>query len=628
MKHGFVKVGAFTAKLSVAECEKNAKNIINGILEAQNLGVELLAFPELAITGATCYDLYFLETLLDGAKKGLKMIAKSTIDYEMLVTVGLPLKVNGSLYNVIAVINKGKVIGVLPKQNLTQTESKYFAKYLGENIYVDLFGYSVPFGSNIIFENESYNQLKVSVEFLEDVLSVSNKSVEYSKNGACVTLISSAKQELVGRIESQESLLFAHTTKLNLGLALANAGLGESTTDTVFSGVNMVMERGEILSKTKAFENGLAVSEIDVEYLNYERMKKPLGATSGETLVVKYQADNEFSLSRKIKKYSFIAEDEKTAKERSKFILEIQAEGLKKRIEHTHAKTLVLGLSGGLDSTLALLVCDLAMKKLGKSNKDIICVTMPCFGTSKRTKENSIILAKAFKTTLKKIDISKSVVRHLKDLKHTGKMDVAFENAQARERTQVLMDMANMYNGMVVGTGDLSELALGFATYNGDHMSMYAVNADIPKTLIRKMVLDYAENSKLKIKTVLMDILNTPVSPELLPPEENGEINQQTESIVGPYVLHDFFLYNMLKRGYGAEKMVNVAEYVFKGEYDRETIIGWLKVFVKRFFTQQFKRNCLPDGVKVGSVSISPRNDFSMPSDASFALWQQELDKM
>ena len=565
MKHGFVKVGAFTAKLSVAECEKNAKNIINGILEAQNLGVELLAFPELAITGATCYDLYFLETLLDGAKKGLKMIAKSTIDYEMLVTVGLPLKVNGSLYNVIAVINKGKVIGVLPKQNLTQTESKYFAKYLGENIYVDLFGYSVPFGSNIIFENESYKQLKVSVEFLEDVLSVSNKSVEYSKNGASVTLISSAKQELVGRIESQESLLFAHTTKLNLGLALANAGLGESTTDTVFSGVNMVMERGEILAKTKAFENGLAVSEIDVEYLNYERMKKPLVATSGEILVVKYQADNEFNLSRKIKKYSFIAEDEKTAKERSKFILEIQAEGLKKRIEHTHAKTLVLGLSGGLDSTLALLVCDLAMKKLGKSNKDIICVTMPCFGTSKRTKENSIILAKAFKTTLKKIDISKSVVRHLKDLKHTGKMDVAFENAQARERTQVLMDMANMYNGMVVGTGDLSELALGFATYNGDHMSMYAVNADIPKTLIRKMVLDYAENSKLKIKTVLMDILNTPVSPELLPPEENGEINQQTESIVGPYVLHDFFLYNMLKRGYGAEKMVNVAEYVFKG---------------------------------------------------------------
>ncbi len=628
MKYGFVKIGAFTPKITVANTEKNAKNVINGIIEGNNAGVELLSFPELCITGATCYDLFFLEKLLNGALYALKQIAKSTLDFNMLVTVGLPLKFGGKLYNVLAVINKGKVIALLPKQNLTQTESKYFCKFSGENTTIDLFGYDVPFGTDVIFECEEYKELRVSTEFLDDVFAVDSNSVKYALNGVTVSLVSSAKQELVGRNEAEENILTANSVKLNLASVVANAGLGESTTDTVFSGVNTIVERGEVLSKSSAFTCGLTTSEVDVEYLNFERMKKPFTVEAKPMLKITFSANQKFSLSRRINKYPFISSNQQTAKERSKFILEMQAEGLKKRMEHTGAKTLILGLSGGLDSTLALLVCDLAMKKLGRNNKDIICVTMPCFGTSKRTKDNAILLAKAFKTTLKKVDISKSVTRHLKDLKHSGVMDVAFENAQARERTQILMDMSNMYNGMVVGTGDLSELALGFATYNGDHMSMYAVNADIPKTLIRKMVFDYAENCKLKIRVVLKDIIDTPVSPELLPPEESGEINQQTENIVGPYSLHDFFLYNTLKKGYSPEKMVAVCEYAFEGEFDKATIKGWLTVFIKRFFTQQFKRNCLPDGVKVGSVSLSPRNDFSMPSDATYSLWLQELEKM
>ncbi len=546
----------------------------------------------------------------------------------MLITVGLPIKIGGKVYNAIAVINNGKVIALMPKQNLSITESKYFSEYLGENVAVDLLGYSVPFGTDIVFESTVNFGFKVSVEFLDDVLSVNNKSAEYFENGACISMISSARQELVGRIEGEEVFLKAFSVKMNSGLVVANAGLGESTTDTVFSGVNSIVERGDVLAKSNAFETGLTVSEIDTEYLYYERSKTHEKAKRKECLAVKFKSEGRFSLTRKIKKYPFIAELDDKAKENSFLILEMQAEGLKKRMEHTHAKTLVLGLSGGLDSTLALLVCHRAMVKLGRDSKDIICVTMPCFGTSDRTKNNSIILAKAFKTTLKKIDISKSVKKHLKDIGHSGATDVAFENAQARERTQILMDMANMYGGMVVGTGDLSELALGFATYNGDHMSMYAVNADVPKTLIRRIVLDYAESSKPKIKSVLKDILDTPVSPELLPPKAQGEISQQTENIVGPYVLHDFFLCNMIKRGFGPEKMVGVAEYVFDGEFDRSTIIGWLTIFVKRFFSQQFKRNCLPDGVKVGSVSLSPRNDFDMASDAVCTLWLEELAKL
>ena len=433
--------------------------------------------------------------------------------------------------------------------------------------------------------------------------------------------------DMAKRLDTTDEWIYSHT-----GIHSRHvAGEGESTTDLVFAGHNIIAENGNVLATSKLFENGMTVADIDVGFIDYERSKifnRHLETAREEYKIIAFDGlKSSENFARVFDKTPFLPTENNALSSRAELILSIQAEGLKKRVKHTSAKSLVIGLSGGLDSTLAILVAVTAMKKLGRNLKDVVAVTMPCFGTTSRTYENTIKLAKSLGVTLKKVDITKSVLRHLKDIKHGGNPDVTYENAQARERTQVLMDIANMTGGLVVGTGDLSELALGWATYNGDHMSMYGVNSSVPKTLVRHIVKYYADSSRGKLKAVLYDILDTPVSPELLPPTD-GEIAQKTEDIVGPYILHDFFLHCLIRRGYSPKKIYFVAVNTFKGEFDCATIKKWLQIFIRRFFSQQYKRSCVPDGVKIGSVALSPRGDWRMPSDASCSLWLKEISEL
>lgn len=634
MKFGFVKVGAYTPKVKVADVEENVKNIIAGIKQAEEKKVELLVFPELCVTGYTCGDLFYSDALLKNAEKGTEQIAEFTKGKRILVFVGLPFRKDGVIYNVAAAINNGKVIALIPKTFMPNYnefyEKRYFKTPSDKIINVSFAKEEVPFGTKIILKENSNENFRVAAEICEDLWTPYPPSISHAVNGATIIANLSCSNETVGKSEYRRNLVSSQSGHAVCGYIYCDSGDGESTTDTVYAGHNLIAENGNVLNESELFKGGLITSDIDTGFLEFERSKLfnqnlPLS----EYVTVGFSANNDESeLERTFASAPFVPYETDKRNLRAKLILSMQAAGLKKRLEHTNAKSSVIGLSGGLDSTLALLVAVTAYKELGKNLKEIIAVTMPCFGTTSRTLSNSIKLAKSLGVTLKKIDITKAVKVHLKDIKHDETtFDVTYENAQARERTQVLMDIANNNGGLVIGTGDLSEVALGWSTYNGDHMSMYAVNSSVPKTLVRHIVSYYAETSKGKLKAVLYDILDTPVSPELIPGKD-GEISQKTENIVGPYELHDFFLYYFIRRGYSPSKIYYVAEKVFNGTYSNETILKWLKTFFRRFFSQQFKRSCIPDGVKVGSVALSPRGDWRMPSDASCALWIEELESI
>ncbi len=636
MENGFVRVATFTPKIKVADVEFNTEQIINAIELADKKGVQVLTFPELSITGYTCGDLFYSDTLIDGAKKALIKITRATRNIKMLVFVGLPIKVGGKIYNVCAGVSDGTVLGLVPKTYLPNYnefyEKRYFCPALDNPVYIDIKGQGksieeeqVLLYRNIIFCDTANERFKVSAEICEDLWTPVAPSLSHAINGARIIVNQSASDEFVGKPDYRRKLVSSQSSKTVAVYCYANAGDGESTTDSVFSGHSIIAENGELLSQTTPFENGFAISDVDLDYVDYERSKVfnyDFEINKQKYINIGFSASRENKLERNYNKTPFILKGEE------ELILNIQAHGLKKRLEHTNAKTAVIGLSGGLDSTLAILVAVKAIKLLNKPTTDVLALTMPCFGTTERTLENSIKLARALGVTIKKVDITKSVKSHLKDLNHPIDLhDAAYENAQARERTQLLMDIANMFNGVVVGTGDLSELALGWATYNGDHMSNYAVNASIPKTLVRHLVDYVAHSSKGKLKAVLLDILDTPVSPELLPAVDS-KISQKTEDLVGPYILHDFYLYNIIKRGSTPKKTYYIACKAFKNEFDNQTILKWLKVFVRRFFAQQFKRSCMPDGAKVTSVSFSPRGSWSMPSDAVCKLWLDELENI
>ena len=634
MKYGYIKAGACTPEIKVADVAFNVDSIKKCMDKARFERVELLVFPELCITGYTCGDLFYQETLLGSALAGLKAIVDYSAGKSVFMFVGLPFKKDNLIYNVAAAVSGGKVLGLIPKTYLPNYnefyEKRYFAPCPEENETISLFGYPVPFGRKIIFRERSQKNFTVAAEICEDLWAVAPPSTAHALAGANIIVNLSCSDETVGKAEYRRSLVKSHSARLVSAYVYADAGSGESTTDNVYAGHNLIAENGSVLAESKLFENGMTVGEIDLDYLSFDRAKlyNQQFATDGGYAFIEFASRNETTEpTRTFDKTPFVPADKNALEDRAKLILDMQAEGLKKRIAHTGAKTVVVGLSGGLDSTLAALVAVNAMKKLKRSPKDVIAVSMPCFGTTERTLKNASKLASSLGATFKKVKIEKAVARHLKDIKHEGALDVTYENAQARERTQVLMDIANMTGGIVVGTGDLSELALGWATYNGDHMSMYGVNASGPKTLVRHVVSYSAYHSRGRLKSVLEDVLDTPVSPELLPPE-NGVISQKTEDIVGPYELHDFFLYHFIRRGSSPRAILAAAVRSFAGVYDGATVLKWLKVFFKRFFAQQFKRSCLPDGVKVGTVALSPRGDWRMPSDAEAKLWSEELDSL
>ncbi len=641
MKDGFIKVAAATPKIRVADCEHNATEIINLCREASELGVKILVFPELCLTGYTCGDLFLRDTLLDAAEKALGRVISATESLDMLIVLGVPARHEGKLYNCAAALLAGRILGVVPKTLLPNYgefyEKRWFEPGSSDNCWETLCGQGVCFGTSQYFPFTDVPGLTVGVEICEDLWASDPPSNRLAALGATVILNLSASNELVGKAAYRRELVKNQSARLNCAYIYADAGEGESSTDLVFAGHNIIAENGSILAESR-FRTGLTVSEIDVQRLMYERRRNTTFRPSAEPKMnLQYSlAGASFTLgtadtvlTRPISRSPFVPENPDERDQRCGEIFNIQTNGLKKRMEHIGSKKLVVGVSGGLDSTLAMLVSAMAARALGLPPDALIAVTMPCFGTTERTKSNATVLAQRLGADLRLIDITASVRQHFADIGHDeNDRSVTYENAQARERTQVLMDVANSVNGIVVGTGDLSELALGWATYNGDHMSMYGVNAGVPKTLVRYVVGWYADTcNDTELSAVLNDILATPVSPELLP-AENGIISQKTEDLVGPYELHDFFLYYFVRWGMGPRKIFRLAQYAFAGQYDGDTILKWLRAFVRRFFTQQFKRSCLPDGPKVGSVALSPRGDWRMPSDAAPDVWLRELEDM
>ena len=634
MKNGFVKVAAATPDIRVADVEFNTQNIINAMEEAQKNGAKILVFPELCVTGYTCSDLFDHSVLLKASRKALLEIAENTNDKDMLVFVGAPLEVNGKLYNVAAAMNQGEIIGFTTKTFLPNYgefyEMRQFTPGPQTVREITFEGKKIPFGPQILFQAEGMEELVVATEICEDVWSPVPPSIQAALEGATVIVNCSASDETIGKDTYRRALISGQSARLISGYIYANAGEGESTTDLVFGGHNIIAENGTILKESSRYVNEIIYSEIDLQRITGERRKNTTFQPLDEETLVRVPftvEETKTFLTRTFPKKPFVPSDEQTRAQRCEEILTIQAMGLKKRLAHTNARTAVVGISGGLDSTLALLVTARAFDMLGRDKKDIIAVTMPCFGTTDRTYQNACEMSKKVGATLIEVPIADAVNVHFRDIGHDPEdHSVTYENCQARERTQVLMDIANKTWGMVIGTGDLSELALGWATYNGDHMSMYGVNASVPKTLVRHLVKYAADDTKDEaLKNVLYDVLDTPVSPELLPPKD-GDIAQKTEDLVGPYELHDFFLYFMLRFGYEPSKIFRIACMTFDGEYDKETIFKWLETFCRRFFSQQFKRSCLPDGPKVGTVALSPRGDWRMPSDACVAVWMKDLE--
>lgn len=636
MKQGFVKVAAVTPDIRVADVEFNKEQICRKMDEAAASGAKIIVFPELCVTGYTCSDLFTQDVLLDHAREVLTEIAAHTRDMDALVFVGAPLAVDGELYNVAVAMNHGKILGLTTKTFLPNYGEFYEMRQFREGPEkvreIEFDGEMVPFGPKILFTAKQMEHLIVAAEICEDVWSPVPPSIEAVREGATVIVNCSASDETIGKATYRESLIEGQSARLIAGYIYSNAGEGESTTDLVFGGHNLIAENGTILAESKRFENGIIYSEIDVNRLMSERRKNTTFKTAKERTLTRVPFDIEITeteLTRVFPSRPFVPSENRERAKRCEEILTIQAMGLKKRLEHTHAKCAVVGISGGLDSTLALLVTAKAFDALGLDRKHIISVTMPCFGTTDRTYNNACKMSLSLGAELREVPIAAAVMQHFKDIGHDPEdHSVTYENSQARERTQVIMDIANANGGMVIGTGDMSELALGWATYNGDHMSMYGVNASVPKTLVRHLVQYYADTTDDKeLQEVLYDVLDTPVSPELLPPKD-GKIAQKTEDLVGPYELHDFFLYYFLRFGYAPSKIYRIAKYSFAGEYDDETIYKWLRTFCWRFFAQQFKRSCLPDGPKVGTVALSPRGDWRMPSDACVASWMRDLEQV
>lgn len=638
MIDGFIKVAAATPQIKVADCDFNKKSIINEIIKAEQQGVKLLCLPELCITGYTCADLFFQDTLINSAKEALFDIIEKTNKLDIIYAVGMPIKFKTSLLNCAVVVYMGEILGVVPKTNIPNhsefSEARHFCganEIFDDYSVINLCNQDAVIGTNLVFTCENLSDFSFGVELCEDLWSDCPPSVKLSRNGANIILNLSASNEICGKSLYRRDLVKMQSAKSICGYVFCSAGDGESTTDTVFSGHNIIAENGTVLSESALFNNELTISEIDVSKLSHERQRINTFTLENDYVEIPFEMPlTKTDVTRKIPKSPFVPEDSAQCVKRCEEIFNIQSYALKKRIEHINCKSAVIGISGGLDSCLALLVTVRAMDLLNRPRTDIIAVTMPCFGTTSRTKTNAEILCEQLGVTFRDIDIKSSVDKHFEDIgQDKDNYDVTYENAQARERTQVLMDISNMTNGIVIGTGDLSELALGFATYNGDHMSMYAVNAGVPKTLVRHLVKYYADIcTSSQLKEAIYDIYNTPVSPELLPPDENDDIAQKTEELVGPYQLHDFYLYYVLRFGFSPKKIYRIAKIAFKDEYDDSVLLYWLKLFYRRFFTQQFKRSCLPDGPKVGSVGVSPRADLFMPSDALATIWQNELNEI
>ena len=628
MRDGFIKVGAASPELRVGQPFFNISKMLELFSLASGYGVKVLVYPELSITGYTCQDLFLQDALIQDSRKALLEFVSATKGSDILSFVGFPLEHNGKLYNTAAAVQDGRILSYTAKRNLPCygefQEDRWFTQSPDDVEYIEG---GIPFGFKIIHR---YGLISVSAEICEDLWVSSPPSVSHAGNGANIIVNLSASDEVIGKEEYRRNLVSMQSAKLICGYVYADASEGESTTDMVFTGADIIAENGSILNQSSFSTGALTISEIDVSKLNEERRRVNTFKIVNDPgyVSVPFTLDMcDTVLTRRIDPYPFVPSDDESRARRAEKILTLQALGLKRRIEHTRAGKLVIGLSGGLDSTLALLVSVKAMDMSGRDRKDIIAITMPCFGTTKRTKGNAEKLAEALGVSFEQIDIKKSVLQHFKDIGQSEKdFSVTYENAQARERTQVLMDKANQVGGLVIGTGDLSELALGWATYNGDHMSNYAVNASIPKTLVRHIVSYVASQGKKESK-VLYDILSTPVSPELIPPKD-GEISQVTEDIVGPYELHDFFLYYFVRFAFPPSKIFRLAKIAFAKTYSDDIIFKWLETFIRRFFSQQFKRSCLPDGPKVGTVTFSPRGDWRMPSDASPELFLEDLNRI
>ena len=641
--YGFFRAGAAVPKLKVADCNYNKVQIMELINEAEKNKVKAIVFPELCLSAYTCADLFLQRTLINECEKVLSEIAEETKDKDIFIILGLPVEADSTTFNCAAVLHKGKILGAVPKTYIPNYGEFYEKRWFSSSNAVlsseiMLCGQKVPFGANMLFRDFKRPEITFAIEICEDLWSPIPPSSYYAVKGATVIFNLSASNELAAKNEYRRSLVSGQSASGICGYVYSSSGVGESTQDLVFSGHSLICENGSLLKENKRFsmENQLIYADLDIERLYNDRKKNTsfgeLMAKSENFVYIDIETGEwKEELCRFVNRMHFVPKNDGMLFERCDDIFNIQVAGLAKRIEHTNAKALVIGISGGLDSTLALLVAVKACDRLGLDRKTVLGITMPGFGTTDRTYNNALSLMEALGVSVKEISIKEASILHFNDIGHDIKThDVTYENTQARERTQILMDLANKHNGMVIGTGDLSELALGWATYNGDHMSMYGVNSGVPKTLVRVLVKHVAENGNIdeSSKAILEDILDTPVSPELLPPTDDGEIKQITEDIVGPYELHDFFLYYVVRFGFEPKKILFLAEKAFKDDYDRDTILKWLKNFYRRFFSQQFKRSCLPDGPKVGTINLSPRGDWRMPSDAVSRIWLKELEEI
>lgn len=637
MNYGFVKVAAATPNIRVADCANNADAIIAQIIEANKNGASLVTFPELCITGYTCSDLFLQQTLLMSAENAVKKIIKSTKTLETVSVIGVPIAINEALYNCAVIIYMGEILGIVPKTNIPNYsefyELRHFTSGADADENINYAGCSnVLLNKNQIFCCDSIADFSFGIEICEDLWVPLSPSVTLAKNGASIICNLSASDDVIGKAQYRHDLVKMQSGKLCCAYVYCDCGFGESTTDMVFSAQNIISENASILAESTRFEQKITYADVDVQRLMAERRKTNTFCFDSQKSEITFNSfhmnEKSVKLSRQFAQTPFVPTDKTDLSKRCEEIIKIQSTGLATRLEHTGIHSVVLGLSGGLDSTLALIVCVRAFDMLNINRKNIYTVTMPCFGTTVRTKSNAEKLAEAYAVRFEEVNITAAVKQHFADIRHDENItDITYENSQARERTQILMDLSNKYSALVIGTGDLSELALGWATYNGDHMSMYAVNVSIPKTLVRYLTAYEAQKSDGVLKNVLLDVLDTPVSPELLPPDKEGKIAQKTEDVVGPYELHDFFLYYLVRFGFLPSKIFFLAKYSFKEKYSPDTIKKWLVVFIKRFFSQQFKRSCLPDGPKVGSVTLSPRSDWRMPSDAAVKMWLKELEK-
>lgn len=632
MKDGFLKIAAATPDIKVADCGANKETILSLMKDCEEKGVAAVCFPELCLTGYTCGDLFHDRTLLAGAETALRDLLRRTASMNLLAVVGLPVPCGADLYNCAAVICRGRLLGLVPKANIPNYNEFYEARNFtaGNGIReITLCGQTAPLGPGLVFRSVSMPELAIGIELCEDLWVPCPPSVQMALCGATLLMNPSASDEVIGKAPYRRDLVRIQSARLASVYVYADAGEGESSTDLVFTGHNIIAENGTVLAESKQFSTGLTIADVDLQRVSQERLRMTTWKNDGQAREIAFTMDlPEFTLERKFPPLPFVPDDAKEMAERCEMILTLQACGLKTRLKHTGSRCAVIGISGGLDSTLALLVTIRAFDLLGLDRNGVLAVTMPGFGTTGRTKSNAQRLAELLDARFLEIPIGESVSKHFQDIGHDPEnRDVTYENAQARERTQVLMDLANQYGGIVIGTGDLSELALGWATYNGDIMSMYGVNCSIPKTLVRHLVHHAAITGPDGLRSLLEDVLNTPVSPELLPPE-NGEISQKTENIVGPYELHDFFLYYMMRFGFSPAKIYRMALSSFADIYNGATIKKWMTEFYRRFFQSQFKRSSLPDGPKVGTVTLSQRGDWRMPSDASVRLWMDEIGRL